>query len=117
MWNAIRSVIACCFLLFVGVGSALPASAEDLGDVIDREAKAIEGQMIEWRRDIHQHPELGNREVRTSALVAEHLKNSGSLIGSCFIKGQRAPLKFQISSNRRLPVSVSTSIPCAPFRA
>ena len=77
MWNAIRSVIACCFLLFVGVGSALPASAEDLGDVIDREAKAIEGQMIEWRRDIHQHPELGNRELRTSALVAEHLKKLG----------------------------------------
>ena len=33
--------------------------------------------MIEWRRDIHQHPELGNREVRTAALVAKHLKALG----------------------------------------
>jgi sulfate permease, SulP family len=30
--------------------------------------------VIEWRRDIHQHPELGNRELRTAALVAEHLR-------------------------------------------
>jgi amidohydrolase len=33
--------------------------------------------MIAWRRDIHEHPELGNREFRTSALVAEHLKKLG----------------------------------------
>ena len=51
--------------------------APDLIDVIDREAKAIEAKMIAWRRDIHQNPELGNREVRTSGLVAEHLKRLG----------------------------------------
>jgi amidohydrolase len=33
--------------------------------------------MIAWRRDIHEHPELGNREFRTSGLVAEHLKKLG----------------------------------------
>ena len=77
MWSVIRPISAFCVLLFVGVSSALPANAQDLGDVIDREAKAIEAKMIAWRRDIHQNPELGNREVRTSGLVAEHLKRLG----------------------------------------
>jgi len=34
-------------------------------------------QVTAWRRDIHQHPELSNREVRTSALVAKELKKFG----------------------------------------
>ncbi|WP_046003622.1 amidohydrolase [Pseudoalteromonas rubra] len=36
--------------------------------------KQVEPKVIEWRRDIHQNPELGNREVRTAAKVAKHLK-------------------------------------------
>ncbi|WP_419555108.1 amidohydrolase [Pseudoalteromonas luteoviolacea] len=39
--------------------------------------KQVESKVIEWRRDIHQNPELGNREVRTAAMVSEHLKNLG----------------------------------------
>ena len=33
--------------------------------------------MIAWRRDFHQHPELGNRETRTAAIVAERLRSLG----------------------------------------
>ena len=33
--------------------------------------------MVEWRRDLHQNPELGNREFRTSQKVAEHLRALG----------------------------------------
>ncbi|MCO7189179.1 MULTISPECIES: amidohydrolase [unclassified Pseudoalteromonas] len=39
--------------------------------------KQVEPKVIEWRRDIHQNPELGNREVRTAAKVAKHLKALG----------------------------------------
>ncbi len=44
---------------------------------IDRLADDIESLVIEWRRDIHEHPELSNREYRTSALVADHLRSLG----------------------------------------
>ena len=44
---------------------------------IDDAAKAVEAKVIETRRDIHQHPELGNREFRTSKLVADRLKQLG----------------------------------------
>ena len=40
-------------------------------------ADKIEPQCIAWRRDIHEHPELGNREVRTAKLIADHLKKLG----------------------------------------
>ncbi len=45
--------------------------------VIADKADAIEPRVIAWRRDIHENPELGNREVRTSALVARHLRELG----------------------------------------
>ena len=42
-----------------------------------RRASAIEEKLIAWRRDIHEHPELGDQEIRTARLVAEHLRNLG----------------------------------------
>jgi len=40
-------------------------------------ASAIEPRVVAWRRDFHQHPELGNRERRTSSIVAAHLRALG----------------------------------------
>ncbi len=40
-------------------------------------ARAIEEQMVAWRRDIHMHPELGFEETRTARLVAESLREMG----------------------------------------
>lgn len=37
----------------------------------------LQAQVIQWRRDLHQHPELGNHEVRTAQIVAEHLRALG----------------------------------------
>jgi len=47
------------------------------GAELDAAAAALEGRVVEWRRDFHRHPELANREVRTSAKVAEHLRALG----------------------------------------
>jgi amidohydrolase len=56
---------------------ALPAAGADLAARIEQQARAVEDQVIAWRRDIHEHPELSNREFRTSKLVAEHLQRLG----------------------------------------
>lgn len=44
---------------------------------IDQQAKEMESKVIEWRRHLHQYPELSNRETKTAAYVAEHLKTLG----------------------------------------
>jgi amidohydrolase len=41
------------------------------------EADALYPQLVAWRRDFHQHPELGFQEVRTAGIVADHLRNLG----------------------------------------
>ncbi len=40
-------------------------------------AKSVQQKVVAWRRDFHQHPELSNREERTAAKVAEHLRALG----------------------------------------
>ena len=44
---------------------------------IDRLSSGVESKCITWRRDFHQNPELGNREFRTSKLIAKHLEGLG----------------------------------------
>jgi amidohydrolase len=56
----------------------LPAAAQQRAGFDPAVESAIENVMprlITWRRDIHQNPELGNRETRTAALVARHLRS------------------------------------------
>ena len=70
-------------LLMALVGVALPVAAQrrgagdDLGREIDTRLEQVMPKVIAWRRDIHQHPELGNREVRTAKIVADHLRSLG----------------------------------------
>ena len=41
------------------------------------EAKKIEPEIIAWRRDFHRHPEIGNREYRTTEKIKEILESCG----------------------------------------
>lgn len=49
----------------------------DLRKAISDATAKVESSVVAWRRDFHQHPELGNRETRTAAIVAKHLKDLG----------------------------------------
>ncbi len=53
------------------------ARAEVTPAELDAAVGALEARVIEWRRDFHSHPELGNREFRTSSKVADHLRALG----------------------------------------
>ena len=50
---------------------------ERVNKQIDKIADKIEKKVIKWRRDIHQNPELSNREFKTAAKVAKHLRSLG----------------------------------------
>jgi amidohydrolase len=52
----------------------MTALAANLDTQIDAAAAKVEQRVIETRRDIHQHPELGNRETRTQKLIVDRLK-------------------------------------------
>lgn len=55
---------------------SLSASAQNK-TVIAQKADALQEKIVAWRRDFHEHPELGNREVRTSGIIAKHLQSLG----------------------------------------
>src|ERR1700761_1968612 len=61
-------------LLFL---SGLQAQKKDLRAAVSAAADKIEPKTIAWRRDFHEHPELGNHEVRTAKIIADHLRSLG----------------------------------------
>ncbi len=63
-------------ILYSDLCSQEPAN-NSLWAKIDQLSSEVESKCVAWRRDIHQHPELGNREFRTPKLVAEHLQSLG----------------------------------------
>lgn len=63
--------------LLLTLAAAPLSAAEPPGPDVAAAAQALQPKVLAWRRDIHQHPELGNREVRTAALVAAHLRKLG----------------------------------------
>ena len=61
------------FLAFVLFGFSVQAQGPNL----EKDYTSIEGKVIEWRREIHQNPELGSREFKTAEKIAKHLKSLG----------------------------------------
>ena len=79
-WGSMSRKPSCLFLVVLAVAAAgrAPAAAQTpLHARIDAAAAQVNERVVTWRRDIHEHPELGNREFRTAELVAEHLRSLG----------------------------------------
>jgi amidohydrolase len=97
--------------------SKLPKAA---GTAIDQKAAAILPRVIEWRRYLHQHPELSNREYKTAEYVAAHLKKLGLEVQTGIAKtgivailrgGQPGPVVALRADMDALPVKERVDIP------
>lgn len=64
-------------LILSALFAAAGAQAQESRPGLEEAFQAIEPKVIAWRRDIHQNPELSNREFRTAAKVTEHLRALG----------------------------------------
>ena len=53
------------------------AQSTSLKALVAKKADSLFSQTVAWRRDFHQNPELGNREVRTAGIVANYLRSLG----------------------------------------
>jgi amidohydrolase len=116
-----RVPIAVVFLL-----AACPAwnahAAADAPPAIDALAATVDDDVVAWRRDIHQHPELGNQETRTAVLAADHLRALGMEVRtgigvtgvSGLLRGGRPGPKLMLRADMdALPVTESVDLPFA----
>ena len=108
-------------VLAIAIGClAGAASAQDLAAQVDEHIINAQDRILSWRRDIHQHPELSNRETRTAALVAAHLRDLGMEVQTgvahtgvvAVLKGGRAgPVVALRADMDALPVTEESSLP------
>ncbi len=98
------------------------AAEDTLDERLARSAEAVQPKAIAWRHDIHQHPELGNQEHRTAALVAEHLRHLGmeveTGVGTTGVVGllkggKPGPVVALRADMDALPVLEATGLPFA----
>ena len=66
-----------CILFLVTIFINYVLQAQDLSKMVDAKSLGIQSKLIQWRRYLHQNPELSNRETNTQKYILEHLKKLG----------------------------------------
>ncbi len=106
-------------LALVGVLASFSAAHAAAADIYPSE---IDAKVLAWRRDFHQFPELGNREFRTSKVVADHLKKLGLDVKTgightgvvAILKGGKPGPRIAIRADMdALPVTERNALPFA----
>src|SRR5215218_4689319 len=96
------------------------AQNEALKTKANQSADKIESKVIAWRRDFHEHPELGNNEVRTAGIVAKHLQSLGIEVKTGVAKtgvvgilrgGKPGPVVALRADMDALPVAEEVDVP------
>jgi amidohydrolase len=98
------------------------AQTDALKAQVARKSDALQPKVVAWRRDFHEHPELGNRETRTAGIVAAHLKALGIEVKTGVAKtgvvgiltgGKPGPVVALRADMDALPVVERVAIPFA----
>ena len=66
-----------CRVVVLAAACVLPLAAQSRTERVNNAAEALFDAAVAMRRDFHTHPELSNREERTSRVIAEKLKALG----------------------------------------
>jgi len=107
---------------FFMVAVVAPAFAADLKPQTEVAIAAVQERVVAWRRDIHRHPELSNREARTANLVAQHLRSLGMEVRTGMAHhgvvgilrgGRPGPVVALRADMDALPVTERTGLPFA----
>lgn len=110
------------FVLLVMISSNVLAQKGNLRTEVSKKALSIEKKVIDWRRDLHEHPELGNSEVRTAGIVAKHLESLGIEVQTGVAKtgvvgilkgGKPGPVVALRADMDGLPVTERVNLPFA----
>ena len=109
------------FFLFIFTTSVF-SNTERLEGKLERNLENLMEKVIEWRHDIHQYPELSNREFKTAAKVAKHLNNLGLEVKTDIAHtgvvailegGKPGPMGALRADMDALPVEEMTGLPFA----
>src|SRR3978361_883425 len=103
---------------------SLPAVAQvgSQKNLVSKKADSLQSQIVAWRRDFHEHPELGNHEFRTSAIIAKHLQSLGMEVKTGIATtgvvgilkgGKPGPVVALRTDMDGLPVTERTPVPFA----
>jgi amidohydrolase len=101
---------------------AIAAFAQDRSAEINAAAEKIMPKLVEWRRHLHQYPELSNRETKTAAFVEKHLRTLGLEVRTGVAKtgvvgilrgGQPGPVIGLRADMDGLPVTERVPLPFA----
>jgi amidohydrolase len=129
MWKLLKlQSVLLLALSTIGAAQAAQAEAPDEGGAMTLDARVDEGvtgindKLVQWRRDLHAHPELSNREFRTAEVIAAHLRALGMTVTTDvahtgvvgYLRGRSEhPLVALRSDMDALPVTEQVDLPFA----
>src|SRR3954452_6254975 len=106
--------------LLISIASG--AQTEGRRDKVSQLASQLEQKVIAWRRDFHEHPELGNQEIRTADIIGKHLRSLGLEVKTGVAKtgvvallkgGKSGPVVALRADMDALPVKEPAGLPFA----